>query len=127
MRMRHKKNLDKRIENCNYVVMQKSSSIYRLPESERYDLINYEDLFLNDNPIELEIGCGKGSFLVEKALKNPNLNYIGVEVIGNVLISAGELAQSKNLANVRFLNVGAELLHYILPHDSVSKIYLNFS
>ena len=127
MRMRHKKNLDKRIENCEYIVMQKSSSVYRLPEAERYDVINLKELFDSDNEVELEIGCGKGGFLVEKAKQNPNVNYLGVEVIGNVLISAGELAKKSQLKNVKFLNVGAELLHYILPKNSVSKIYLNFS
>ncbi len=127
MRMRHKKNLDKRIENCDLVVMQKSSSIYRLPENERYDIIDLKKLFSNENEVEIEIGCGKGSFLVEKAKRNPEINYLGVEVIGNVIISAGELAKNSGLKNVKFLNVGAELLHYLLPKNSVSKIYLNFS
>ena len=127
MRMRRKKNLASRFENCSYIVLSKSTDIYRKPENERYDVVDLKSLFNNDNPVELEIGCGKGSFLIEKAKRNGNINYIGVEIIDNVVISAGESAQRENLANVRFFNCGAEILQYLLPKNSISNIYLNFS
>ena len=127
MRMRRKKNLGKRFECNDYVVLQKSTDIYRLPEQERYDIQDLKAMFNNDNPVELEIGCGKGTFITTKAEKNPDINYIGVEIIDNVIISAAETAKAENLPNVRFFNCGAEILQYLLPKNSISNIYLNFS
>ena len=127
MRMRRKKNLDKRFECNDLVVLQKSTDIYRLPEEDRYDVQNLEQLFNNTNPVELEIGCGKGTFITTKAKLNPNINYIGVEIIDNVIISAAETAMAEKLENVKFFNCGAEILQYLLPKNSISNIYLNFS
>ena len=127
MRMRRKKNLDKRFDSCKYIVLSKSTDIYQLPENERYDIQNLNVLFGNDNALEIEIGCGCGNFIIEKAKRNKNINYIGVEIIDNVIITAGEKAQKENLENLRFFNCGAEILQYLLPKNSVSNIYLNFS
>lgn len=127
MRMRRKKNLDKRFDSCKYIVLSKSTDIYQLPENERYDIQNLNVLFGNDNALEIEIGCGCGNFIIEKAKRNKNINYIGVEIIDNVIITAGEKAQKENLENLRFFNCGAEILQYLLPKYSVSNIYLNFS
>jgi tRNA (guanine-N7-)-methyltransferase len=125
--MRRKKNLGTRFERNDLVILQKSTDIYRLPENERYDVQNLKELFNNDNPVELEIGCGKGTFITTKAERNPDINYIGVEIIDNVIISAAETAKQKNLPNVKFFNCGAEILQYLLPKNSISNIYLNFS
>jgi tRNA (guanine-N7-)-methyltransferase len=125
--MRRKKNLVTRFERNDLVILQKSTDIYRLPENERYDVQNLKELFSNDNPVELEIGCGKGTFITTKAERNPDINYIGVEIIDNVIISAAETAKQKNLPNVKFFNCGAEILQYLLPKNSISNIYLNFS
>ena len=127
MRMRRKKNLEKRFELNDLIVLSKSTDIYRKPENERYDIVNLSAIFNNDNPVELEIGCGKGNFIAQKAINNPDINYIGVEIIDNVIISAAENASSKNIKNVRFFNCGAEILQYLLPKNSISNIYLNFS
>lgn len=127
MRMRRKKNLEKRFQLNDLIVLSKSTDIYRKPESERYDIVNLSAIFNNDNPVELEIGCGKGNFITQKAINNPDINYIGVEIIDNVIISAAENASLKNIKNVRFFNCGAEILQYLLPKNSISNIYLNFS
>ncbi len=127
MRMRRKKNLGTRFERNDLVVLQKSTDIYRLPEQDRYDVQDLKKLFNNDNPVELEIGCGKGTFVTTKAERHPDINYIGVEIIDNVIISAAETAKAKNLSNVKFFNCGAEILQYLLPKQSISNIYLNFS
>ena len=106
MRMRRKKNLPSRLENCkDYVIMSVSGEHFHLEEEKRYNYIDTKNLFGNDNPIEMEIGCGKGGFLIEKAIRNPNVNYIGVEVCENVIVSAGELAKEKDLKNIKFLNI----------------------
>ena len=62
-----------------------------------------------------------------KALKNPNVNYIAVELLENIIVMAAELAQSKNLKNLMFVNSGAEYLPRYIREDSISNIYLNFS
>ncbi len=127
MRMRRKKNLTSRFERCKLIVLSKSTDIYRKEESERYDVQDLFKTFGNDNPVEMEIGCGCGNFIVEKAKRNKNINYIGVEIIDNIIVSAGEKAESENLTNVRFYNCGAEILQYLLPKNSIENIYLNFS
>ncbi|MBO5851830.1 MAG: tRNA (guanosine(46)-N7)-methyltransferase TrmB [Clostridia bacterium] len=128
MRMRKKSNLENRLETTkNEIVVCKSTSIYQLPESERYDIVDLQQIFSNDNPVYLEIGCGKGSFILENARRNPNYNYIGVEIISNVLISGAEELKKSGLKNVKFFNMGAELLTYTLPKHSISGLFLNFS
>ena len=69
----------------------------------------------------------KQLFPIENAIKNPQFNYIGVEIISNVLISGAEEVKRLNLKNVRFFNMGAELLQYTLPKNSIAGLYLNFS
>ncbi len=128
MRMRRKKNLSSRLEDCrDYVIMSVTGEHFHLEEDKRYNFIDTNALFNNDNPIEMEIGCGKGGFLFEKAIKTPNINFIGVEVSENVIVSAGELAKEKGLKNVKFLNMGAELLNYFIKDGKISNLYLNFS
>ena len=128
MRMRKKKNLESRMQNVSeYVILHENTNRFRLPESERYAFLDLNKIFNNDNPLYLEIGCGKGTFITEMAKRNPNCNYIGVEILANVIVMAGEMAKSKNLSNVKFFNMGAELLQYFLKENTVSGIYLNFS
>ena len=128
MRARRKKNLDKRANLASdVIVLSKTSEVLCLPEDERYDVYYPEKLFNNDNPVELEIGCGKGRFITEKAENNKSINYIGVEIQLNVLISGAEKIVEKGLKNVKLFNVGAEILKYTLPEKSISKLYLNFS
>ena len=128
MRMRKKKNLSSRLENVkDYIILSESTKRFRLPESERYNILNLTEIFGNDNPVYLEIGCGKGTFITETAIKTPNVNYIGVDVLENVIVMAGEMAKRKNLPNVKFFNMGAELLQFYLANDTISGIYLNFS
>lgn len=127
MRMRKKKHLDEKIALCkNLIEIPPITKDYRevLKEKEYLELDKY---FKNDNPIQLEIGCGKGQFMAELAARNPDINYIAVEVNRNVICDACEKAQEKGLENVLFLKCGAELLlKYLKPH-SVERIYLNFS
>ena len=127
MRMRRKKNLSSRFERCKSIVISKSTDIYRKPENERYDVQDLLKLFGNENNVEIEIGCGRGNFIVEKAKRNKDINFIGIEIIDNIIVSAAEKAEKENLENVRFFNCGAEILQYLLPKNSISNIYLNFS
>lgn len=90
-------------------------------------LFDYREIFGNDNPVELEIGCGNGAFIAEKARRFPSVNFLAVEVCSNVVITAMERVAEAGLNNVRFLNIAAEILPCYIPSASVQKIYLNFS
>lgn len=84
-------------------------------------------VFENDRPLYLELGCGKGKFLVELAEKNPQNNYIGVEGQEKVLLRAAQRASEKGLENITFV---CEFLRHpedCFEKDEISGIYLNFS
>ncbi len=128
MRARRKKNLDTRAKSASdIIVLSKTSEVLALPEEERYEVFTPNELFQNDNPVELEIGCGKGRFICEKATLNKDINFIGVEIQLNVIITGAEKIVKSGLKNVKLFNVGAEILKYTLPEKSISKLYLNFS
>lgn len=84
-------------------------------------------VFGNDNELRLEIGMGKGQFLMEMARRNPNVNYVGIEKFTSVLIRAVEKQQEEALPNVRFLCFDAERLCDVFAAGEVDGIYLNFS
>ena len=88
---------------------------------------NWNKLFGNDNPIELEIGCGKGKFIFEKAMNNPNINYIGVEKFDSVIVRALEKIIETHLPNLKFIRFDAEHMMEVFAKGEISKIYLNFS
>lgn len=89
--------------------------------------LDFFKIFGNDNPVHLEIGCGKGRFVCELAARRPDINFIAVEKISNVLIEAVERAISGGLTNVHFINSAAEVLPKYIKEGSIDKIYLNFS
>ena len=90
-------------------------------------IINTESIFLNNNPVQIEIGCGKGQFIIQTAAKNPNTNYIAVEINESVIVQACERAKKCGLKNLRFLLVAAEKLPIYIEENSIDRIYLNFS
>ena len=94
----------------------------------------WHELFGNDNPIHIEIGMGKGTFIIESARRNPNINYIGIEKYSSVLIRAIEkLEQEYNssderpLKNLFFIRMDAEYIENVFDKDEIDYIYLNFS
>lgn len=128
MRMRRKKNLDSRLIECkDYFISTEGEKLNALEAVKDKAYIDYEKLFGNANKVEIEIGCGKGQFLYEKAQLFPEINFIGVEKATNVLISAVEQIAAKNLTNVKFLNTNAVYLPRYIKNNSIGKIYLNFS
>lgn len=116
MRMRKKKHADERIEACSDILL-------KLDENGELS----EDPFLSKGRIHMEIGCGKGAFICETAKANPDINYIAVEKISNVMVSALERAKSENLQNVRFIISDAAKICEKLSEHSVERLYLNFS
>ena len=129
MRMRKKRHLEPRMQRCAAVLLARGKPCKNLKEAaENYRfLLDHAEVFGNDNPVELEIGCGNGGFLLEKAKCEPHVNFLAVELCTNVILTAMERTVAAGLPNVRFLNIPAEILECYIPARSVQKIYLNFS
>ncbi len=89
----------------------------------------WNSLFNNDNPLHIEIGMGKGRFIIDNAIKNPNINYIGIEKFSSVLVRAIERKENneQELNNLYFLRFDAEYIEEIFEKDEIGRIYLNFS
>lgn len=88
----------------------------------------WKEIFGNDNPIYIEIGMGKGTFIMECARRNPNINYIGIEKYSSVLLRALEKReQEPDLKNLYFIRMEAEYIENVFEKDEVDSIYLNFS
>lgn len=87
----------------------------------------WRELFGNDHPIHLEIGMGKGKFLMQLAQDNPDINYIGIEKYSSVLVRALEKREEYEGDNVYFLRMDAEDIPNIFAEEEIDQIYLNFS
>ena len=88
----------------------------------------WREIFGNDNPVYIEIGMGKGTFIMECARRNPNINYIGIEKYSSVLLRALEKReQEPDLKNLYFIRMEAEYIENVFEKDEVDSIYLNFS
>ncbi len=87
----------------------------------------WNTLFGNRAPIHIEIGMGKGKFLMELAARNPEINYIGIEKYSSVLLRALEKRQETELSNLYFIRFDAEYITEIFEKEEVDRIYLNFS
>ena len=88
---------------------------------------NWQQVFSNTNPIHIEIGMGKGRFLMDLAALHPDINYIGIERYTSVLLRAVQKMEENPLPNVRFLCVDAATLPDIFAPEEIARIYLNFS
>ena len=87
----------------------------------------WHSFFGNENPIHIEVGMGKGKFIMELAALHPDINYIGIERYTSVLLRAVQKMEEQPLPNIHFLCIDAATLPEIFDKDEVSLIYLNFS
>lgn len=127
MRMRRKKHLDEKLAQCdNLICFPHVESDVRTAVLEK-EYIDFRARFGNDNPVHMEIGCGKGQFVTELASRCPEINFIAVEVNRNVISMACHKAMDEGLKNVLFLQGGAEMLQKYIPSGSIGRLYLNFS
>lgn len=90
---------------------------------------NWKDVWHNDKPIHLEVGMGKGRFLMEMSLRHSENNYLGMELYDSVLLRAIQRRQAMEAEseNLFFLCTDARMLPEIFAEDEIQKIYLNFS
>lgn len=88
----------------------------------------WHDVFANDHPIYIEVGMGKGDFIIENAKRYPDINFIGIEKFPSVMVGAvKKLDECEKLPNLKLLNEDAMILNEIFEENEVSRIYLNFS
>ena len=114
MRLRNVKNKEE--------IMQQSS--YLLKEATKYKG-KWNKYFKNNNPIYIEIGIGKGKFIIENALKNPNINYIGIEKFDNVIVKSLQKVPEE-LNNLVMIREDALNIIDLFDHE-IDHLYLNFS
>lgn len=89
----------------------------------------WKEVFGNDHPLHIEIGMGKGQFIMALAKEHPQMNYIGIEKYSSVLIRALEKMEQeeKPLSNLVFIRMDAENIGKVFAEGEVDRIYLNFS
>ena len=130
MRMRRKRNFDERMTACNDLLLARGANgILNMKEAaENYRaIVDFEKSFGNNNPVALEIGCGKGGFVIALAKQTPDINYIALEKMSNVILTPLEAVKEEGLTNIKFLNIRAECLPCYIAEGSLDAIYLNFS
>ena len=88
---------------------------------------NWREVFGNDHPVRVEIGMGKGRFIMDLARMNPDINYIGIEKYSSVLFKGIRKMESNPLPNLCFIRMEAEQITDVFARGEVDRIYLNFS
>ena len=87
----------------------------------------WREAFGNDHPVYVEIGMGKGRFLMDMARLYPEINFIGIEKYSSVLLRAVQKLEEEELPNVRLIRMDAEDLENVFAQGELDRIYLNFS
>ena len=128
MRMRKKRNLDERLEACSEVSLGwLQDYVAQQRGDEPMEYFDCRKVFGNDNPVYLEIGCGKGKFIQQMAEENPDINFVAVEQTRNVIVTAMERTKKSGIKNLRYYMGKAEYLDKAFKPNSVDMIFLNFS
>ena len=86
----------------------------------------HEEYFHNDNPIVLELGCGRGEYTVGLAAHNPNKNYIGIDIKGARMWAGAKQAELAGMKNVAFLRTNIEMLTHFFAPNEVAEIWITF-
>jgi tRNA (guanine-N7-)-methyltransferase len=109
----------------SYERLDEHAKVIKNPENNKG---KWNILFNNTNPIHIEIGMGKGQFIIEKSKMNPNINYIGFEKYTSVLSRAlDKIDKEENLENLVVVRADVEGILDIFGENEVNRIYLNFS
>lgn len=116
MRLRNIPGADEAIADSPHCIQEP------MAEKGRWNLI-----FGNDHPVHIEIGMGKGQFIMQLAKDYPDINYIGIERYSSVLLRALQKMEVEPLPNIRFLCMDASMITEVFDKEEVAKIYLNFS
>ena len=104
-----------------------ADSAFTIKEPEKKKGLFKKEVFGNDNPVHVEIGMGKGRFLMDMAQLHPDINYIGIEKYSSVLLRALQKQEQLLLPNIIFIRMDAEDITEVFAPSEVDRIYLNFS
>jgi tRNA (guanine-N7-)-methyltransferase len=115
VRIRNLKNTQEIVDNSTYLINNAKELKGK-----------WQSVFNNKNEIHLEIGMGKGNFIINMAKKYPNINFIGVELYTNVIARALKKLEVEDLPNLKLININAQELNEVFDHE-ISLLYLNFS
>lgn len=115
MRLRNVRGANEKIINSKYVILDYKSLKGK-----------YKSIFSNDNPIHIEIGMGKGNFIIENAKRYTDINFIGIEKFDSVLVKAIEKLEDLNLSNLKIIRMDATEIKEVFEKE-IETIYLNFS
>lgn len=115
MRLKHVKNAEQIIEQGTYYI--KEPNLYKG---------KWNEVFRNNNPIYIEIGMGKGDFIIENAIRYPDINFIGIEKYDSVLVRAIQKSNDLKLENLKLIRLDAIMIDTIFDKE-IDLIYLNFS
>lgn len=115
MRLKNVKGAKRTIETSNYIINN--------PKDHKG---KYKELFKNNNEIHLEIGMGKGDFIIGMAQKNPNINFIGMEMYDSVIVRAVQKLENLKLDNLKLIRFDATEINEVFDKE-IDTIYLNFS
>lgn len=115
MRLKCVKGAHEKVDNSKYVILDYDKHIGC-----------FNKLFNNDNPIHIEIGMGKGNFIIENAIRYPDINFIGIEKFDSVLVRAVEKLEELDLDNLKLIRMDATDIDKVFK-DEIDCIYLNFS
>lgn len=115
MRLRNIKGANEIIEKSKYIILNPNDYKGK-----------WNKVFNNDNPIHIEIGMGKGDFIIGMAKNNPNINFIGIEMYDSVIVKAVEKLEKEDLNNIKLIRIDARLINDIFSKE-IDLIYLNFS
>ena len=116
MRLRNIPGADEAILNSEYCIKE--------PESKKG---NWQSVFSSTQPLHIEIGMGKGRFIMDMAAAHPDINYLGIERYSSVLLRALQKMKETPMPNLRFICMDAADVTEVFAKDEVSRIYLNFS
>lgn len=109
MRLKHIKGAEEEVNNSSYVIEEFNKNVFN-----------------NDNPIHIEIGMGKGNFIIDNAIKYPNINFIGIEKYDSVMVKAIRRLNELDLPNLRLIRMDANKIDEVFKKQ-IDTIYLNFS
>lgn len=121
MRLRNVKGSQEKILENKYTIQTDGT------DGKDYQGLWKQKYFHNDHPIHIEVGMGKGKFILEMAKQNPDINYIGIEKYSSVLVRALDKREELETDNLLFLRMDAEEIDNYFASGEINKIYLNFS
>ena len=115
MRLKNVKGASEAIKASNYVILNPNDYKGK-----------WNKVFNNNNPIQIEIGMGKGDFIIGMAKKYPNINFIGIEMYDSVIVKAVKKLENEKLDNIKLIRMDARLIEDVFNKE-INLIYLNFS